>query len=218
MPRLLTPGAFVSPQCSDCLLKLFTISFFYKWLSCLEKGRLLLWISALRSSVKYSFDLSVIVLTKIYLHFCVHSSTLISSRIEVANYSGSISVIFLHLLSCSLWVLAFTFLVNVKTWIIIFPMLLIYKLFSGPVLSCFGPSFVLYYWSLLDLSVFHTRGMFHLLWVFSGTSKDSSKAPNHSLIIPQEFVHILEEFYLCTFAFLKWNPNISYILLIYLFQ
>lgn len=85
VPRLLTPGAFVSPQYSDCLLKLFTISFFYKWLSCLEKGRLLLWISALRSSVKYSFDLSIIVLTKMYLHFCVHSLTLISSRIEVAN-------------------------------------------------------------------------------------------------------------------------------------
>lgn len=39
--RLLTPGAFVTPQYSDCLLKLFTISFFYKWLSCLEEGRLL---------------------------------------------------------------------------------------------------------------------------------------------------------------------------------
>lgn len=171
VPRLLTPGAFVSPQYSDCLLKLFTISFFYKWLSCLEKGRLLLWISALRSSVKHSFDLSIIVLTKIYLHFCVHSSTLISSRIEVANYSGSISLIFVHLLSCSVWVLAFALSAENKILDIFFPHAADLPAFLNPSVVLFWSFLCLYYWLLLDLSAYFIPTacfIMNIFWNFQG--------------------------------------------------
>lgn len=61
---------------------------------------------------------------------------------------------------CEFWHLHY--LVKIKTWIIFFSMLLIYKLFSGPLLSYFGPSFVLcitdYFWISQ-----HTQGIFHLL-------------------------------------------------------
>lgn len=69
---------------------------------------------------------------------------------------------YLHLLSRSVWVLAFTLSGENKTWIFFFPMLLIYKLFSGPLLSCFGPSFVsVLQMTFGSLSIFHTHGMFH---------------------------------------------------------
>lgn len=184
MPRLLTPGAFVSPQYSDCLLKLFTISFFYKWLSCLEKSRLLLWISALRSSVKYSFDLSVIVLTKIYLHFCVHS--LISSRIEVANESGSINVIFIFsAVLCEFWLLHY--LVKIKLGFF-FPHVADLQAFLRPSVVLFWSFLCICITNDFWISQYISYSWHVSLWVFSGTSKGSFKTSNHSWIIPQEFL------------------------------
>lgn len=61
---------------------------------------------------------------------------------------------------CEFWLLHY--LVKIKSWIIFFPMLLIYQLFSGPLLSCFGPSFVcVLLITFGSLGIFHTHGMFH---------------------------------------------------------
>lgn len=71
---------------------------------------------------------------------------------------------------CEFWLLHY--LVKIKTWIIFFPMMLLYKLFSGPLLSCFGPSFVLcitdYFWISQHISYsqrvsFAMSIFFHLL-------------------------------------------------------